>query len=78
MTDRPLTSRETEAIRHIMEGTMLTLAASKMGCKERTVRFHLDNARRKLRAVNLPHLVALFMQQQKAQIGNDLKVEEAA
>lgn len=80
MTNRPLTSRETEAIRHIMEGTMLTLAASKMGCKERTVRFHLDNARRKLKAVNLPHLVALFVELQKreAQIGNDLKVEEAA
>ena len=65
MTDRPLTARETEAIRHIMEGRMISMTAAKMGCGDRTVRFHLDNARRKLKAVNLPHLVALFVELQK-------------
>ena len=68
---KPLTSRETEAVMHIMQGTMMAQAAKKMGCRYRTVRFHLDNARRKLKAVNLPHLVAVFMEQQKSQIGNE-------
>lgn len=61
MTDRALSSRETQAIVYVMQGYMLAAAAEKMGCKERTVRFHLDNAKCKMKAKTLAHLVAKFM-----------------
>ena len=58
---KPLSPRETEAIMHVMQGSRIARIAQAMKCGDRTVRFHLDNARRKMKAVNLPHLVAMFM-----------------
>ena len=73
---KPLSKREIQAIEHVMQGTKISRVAEAMNCGDRTVRFHLDNARHKMGAKNLPHLVAKFIFTH--QIGNDLKAEEAA
>lgn len=56
-----LSPRETEAVMHLMQGTQMKTAAVMMNCKERTVRFHLVNAKQKLKAKTLAHLVAKFI-----------------
>lgn len=58
---KALTQRETEAVLLMTQGHSMESAARHMNCGSRTTRFHLDNARRKLEAINIPHLVAKFI-----------------
>lgn len=55
---RDLTGRELDAIRFVAEGKSDWELATIMGVSEHTARFHVDNARRKLGAVNRAQAVA--------------------
>lgn len=53
-----LSDRELEAIRLVARGKSDWEIATILGISEYTARFHVDNARRKLDAVNRAHAVA--------------------
>jgi LuxR family quorum sensing-dependent transcriptional regulator len=53
--------RERDAIAYVAEGKTDWEIARIMGIAESTARFHVDNARRKLGAVNRAHAVARFL-----------------
>ncbi len=54
-----LSAREAECLRWSAEGKTLKDIAAILGLSERTVRFHLENARRKLDALNTRHAAAI-------------------
>jgi LuxR family transcriptional regulator, quorum-sensing system regulator BjaR1 len=56
-----LTARERDAIAFVAEGKTDWEIATILGISEPTARFHVDNARRKLDAVNRAHAVARFL-----------------
>ncbi|MES2057680.1 MAG: helix-turn-helix transcriptional regulator [Pseudomonadota bacterium] len=56
-----LSARERDAIGFVAEGKTDWEIATIMGVAETTARFHVDNARRKLGAVNRAHAVARLM-----------------
>jgi DNA-binding CsgD family transcriptional regulator len=53
-----LSSRERDSLAFVAEGKTAWEISVILGISESTVRFHLDNARRKLGAVNRTHAVA--------------------
>lgn len=57
----PLSVRERDAIGFVADGKTDWEIATIMGVAETTARFHVDNARRKLGAVNRAHAVARLM-----------------
>jgi LuxR family quorum sensing-dependent transcriptional regulator len=57
----PLTPRERDALSYVAEGKTDWEIAVILGVSEATARFHVDNARRKLGAVNRAHAVARFL-----------------
>lgn len=59
--ETPLTSREQDAMRFVAEGKTDWEIGVILGVSEATARFHVDNARRKLGAVNRAHAVARFV-----------------
>jgi LuxR family quorum sensing-dependent transcriptional regulator len=56
-----LSPRERDAMRYVCEGKTDWEIGTILGVAESTARFHVDNARRKLRAVNRAHAVARFL-----------------
>lgn len=56
-----LTARERDALGFVAEGKTDWEIATILGVSEATARFHVDNARRKLDAVNRAHAVARFL-----------------
>lgn len=56
-----LSTREAECLRWSAQGKTLKDTAAILGLSERTVRFHLENARRKLDALNTRHAAAIAM-----------------
>lgn len=56
---RPLSARETDAIRLIADGLSRGKAADILGISENTFRVYIDSARHKLGALNIPHAIAL-------------------
>jgi DNA-binding CsgD family transcriptional regulator len=59
--DRRLTRRERESLSLVAQGKTDWEIANIFGIAETTARFHVDNARRKLDAVNRAHAVARFL-----------------
>ncbi|CAM3264609.1 HTH luxR-type domain-containing protein [Sphingomonas antarctica] len=60
--DRPaLTARERDAISYVAEGKTDWEIGTILGLSEATARFHVDNARRKLGAVNRAQAVACYI-----------------
>jgi LuxR family transcriptional regulator, activator of conjugal transfer of Ti plasmids len=59
----PLTQRERQCLAWISDGKTMQDIAELLGIKPRGVKFHLDNARRNLAALTLPHAVALAFRQ---------------
>ncbi len=57
----PLTARERDAMRYVAEGKTDWEIGVILAVSESTARFHVDNARRKLGAVNRAHAVARFI-----------------
>jgi LuxR family transcriptional regulator, activator of conjugal transfer of Ti plasmids len=62
-TGIPLTQRERQCLAWISQGKTMQDIASLLDVTPRGVKFHLDNARRNLAALSLPHAVALAMRQ---------------
>ena len=61
-TERPaLTRRECDAISYVAEGKTDWEIGTILGVSEATARFHVDNARRKLGAVNRAQAVACYV-----------------
>jgi len=56
-----LSRREAECLRWSAQGKTLKDIGTILGLSERTVRFHLENARRKLDALNTRHAAAIAM-----------------
>jgi LuxR family quorum sensing-dependent transcriptional regulator len=56
----PLTRRERDCLAFVADGHTDVEVADLLGISEPTVRFHLNNARRKLGAVNRAQAVARF------------------
>ena len=59
----PLTQRERQCLAWISDGKTMQDIADLLGVSPRGVKFHLDNARRNLAALTLPHAVALAFRQ---------------
>lgn len=59
----PLTQRERQCLAWISDGKTMQDIAQLLGVTPRGVKFHLDNARRNLAALSLPHAVALAFRQ---------------
>jgi LuxR family transcriptional regulator, activator of conjugal transfer of Ti plasmids len=59
----PLTQRERQCLAWISDGKTMQDIAELLGVTPRGVKFHLDNARRNLAALTLPHAVALAFRQ---------------
>ena len=59
--DAALTRRERDAMRFVAEGKTDWELGVILGVSEATARFHVDNARRKLGAVNRAHAVARYL-----------------
>jgi LuxR family transcriptional regulator, activator of conjugal transfer of Ti plasmids len=59
----PLTQRERQCLAWISDGKTMQDIAELLGVSPRGVKFHLDNARRNLAALTLPHAVALAFRQ---------------
>lgn len=57
----PLTPRERDAMSYVAEGKTDWEISVILGISEATARFHVDNGRRKLGAVNRAHAVARFL-----------------
>lgn len=57
----PLARRERDALAYVAEGKTDWEIGRILGIAESTARFHVDNARRKLDAVNRAHAVARFL-----------------
>jgi LuxR family transcriptional activator of conjugal transfer of Ti plasmids len=62
-TGTTLTQRERQCLAWISQGKTMQDIASLLDVTPRGVKFHLDNARRNLAALSLPHAVALAMRQ---------------
>ena len=62
-TGAPLTQRERQCLAWISQGKTMQDIASLLDVTPRGVKFHLDNARRNLAALSLPHAVALAIRQ---------------
>ena len=62
-TGTPLTQRERQCLAWISQGKTMQDIASLLDVTPRGVKFHLDNARRNLAALSLPHAVALAIRQ---------------
>lgn len=62
-TTNPLTPREAEAVGWLSQGKTLSMTAQIMGISEKTARTHRDNAKEKLNACNIAHLVSRCWQQ---------------
>jgi DNA-binding CsgD family transcriptional regulator len=62
-TTSRLTSREQEVLRSVKLGRTSRGAAASLGISERTVKFHLGNIFRKLKAGNRAQAVAMAMEQ---------------
>ena len=58
-----LTQRERQCLAWISDGKTMQDIAELLGVSPRGVKFHLDNARRNLAALTLPHAVALAFRQ---------------
>ena len=58
-----LTQRERQCLAWISDGKTMQDIAQLLGVSTRGVKFHLDNARRNLAALTLPHAVALAFRQ---------------
>ena len=58
-----LTQRERQCLACISDGKTMQDIAQLLGVSQRGVKFHLDNARRNLAALTLPHAVALAFRQ---------------
>jgi len=69
--DPVLTPRETGIVELIANGYSAKEVAATIHIAPRTVERHIENARHKLRAKNMAHLVA------KALISGSLRIEEA-
>src|SRR6476646_11843492 len=59
----PLTQRERQCLAWTSDGKTMQDIAELLGVTPRGVKFHLDNARRNLAALTLPHAVALALRQ---------------
>jgi LuxR family transcriptional activator of conjugal transfer of Ti plasmids len=59
----PLTHRERQCLAWTSDGRTMQDIAQLLGVSPRGVKFHLDNARRNLSALTLPHAVALALRQ---------------
>lgn len=59
----PLTQRERQCLAWVSDGKTMQDIAQLLGVSSRGVKFHLDNARRNLAALTLPHAVALAFRQ---------------
>ena len=59
----PLTQRERQCLAWISDGKTMEDIAEILDVTPRGVKFHLDNARRNLAALSLPHAVALAVRQ---------------
>lgn len=57
----PLTQRERQCLAWIADGKTMQDIADLLDVTPRGVKFHLDNARRNLAALTLPHAVALAL-----------------
>jgi len=62
-TNAPLTQRERQCLAWASSGKTREETAMIMSVSDRTVKFHLDNARQKLGASTITHAVALAMRQ---------------
>ena len=62
-TGSPLTQRERQCLAWISDGKTMQDIGEILGVTPRGVKFHLDNARRNLAALTLPHAVALALRQ---------------
>ena len=62
MENPPLTEREIECLKWSAEGKTYEDIGVLLGISARTVRFFLENAKRKLGSVNTTHAVAAAMQ----------------
>lgn len=65
--DTPLTPRETECVKLLADGHSMDSAAHVIKIKTRTVRFHLANAKVRMGANTLSHLVAKVLTQEARQ-----------
>ena len=63
ITTNSLTDRELEVLRSIKLGRTSRDTADSLGISERTVKFHMGNIFRKLKAGNRAHAVAVAMEQ---------------
>lgn len=59
MKERPLSTRERDALRLLADGSSRAQAAEFLGISENTLRVYIDSARHKLGALNVPHAIAL-------------------
>lgn len=62
---KDLTERESQIVRLMAEGLTDRQSARRLRISPRTVRFHIDNAKEKLQALNRPQLVALAIAAQQ-------------
>lgn len=54
-----LSNREAACVEHLAKGLSYDQAGAVLDISPRTVRYHIENAKRKLEAVNTCHLIAL-------------------
>ncbi len=68
MTPAPtLTPREREVFDHVVAGWTDVRIGTLLQVSPRTIRFHVDNAKRKFGATNRPELVAKILRQESVE-----------
>jgi len=72
MTDQKLTARERDIVMLLAQGHGDLSAAASLSISPRTVRFHLDNARTKLKALTRCQLVAIAITTGEIAFSNDV------
>jgi DNA-binding CsgD family transcriptional regulator len=64
----PLSSREKEILKWLMEGKSTWDISTILQISERTVKFHVDNTMKKLDAVNRTHAVAIALREKLVEL----------
>ena len=59
---KELSPQEIKVTKLILQGNSMLAAGFKLGIGERTVRFHIENAKKKIGARTLAHLAALYIE----------------
>lgn len=63
-----LTPREAECVKKFAEGHSYTTAGRSLDISDRTVRFHMENAKKKFSALTNTHLVVLAIKHEEIAI----------